>query len=152
MSQVYVMPDLVTADEFLTSSCLVQVSNQHFACEKCTGDDVSLNAPSFVFTSADGTSAFMLPPMSGYEIGALALFFNTSSSYFGQITFDHIPGFRVTSKSVNLSTVTFTFQADPELLVFMGLEGYANLTLTTLNTLQIQQLADDLIESSASCK
>lgn len=152
MSQVYVMPDMLTADEFLTSSCLVQVSQQHFVCEKCTGDNVSLNAPSFVFTSVDGTSAFTLPPMSSSEIGALALFFNTSSNYFGQITFDHIPGFRVTSKSVNLSAVTFTFQADPELLVFMGLEGYANLTSATLNTFQIQQLADDLIESSSGCK
>jgi hypothetical protein len=152
MSQVDVMPDLVGTDNFLASPCMAQVSTQHFMCSNCTGDEVSLNAPSFIFTSADGTSAFTLPPMSGSEIGALALFFNTSSNYFGQISFDHIPGFRVTSKSINSSTVSFTFQADPELLSFMGIESYANLTLATLNTFQIHQVADDLIASSTNCK
>ena len=152
MSQLVVMPDVVQTEDILAASSMAQVSAQHFMCNQCSGDEVSLNAPSFVFTSVEGTSAFTLPPMSGSEIGALALFFNSSSQYFGQINFDHIPGFRVSSKPVNSSSVSFTFQADPELLTFMGIEGSANLVHVTLNTTQIHQLADDLIEVSANCK
>jgi hypothetical protein len=152
MSQVLVTPNLAPVEGFLAAPCMAQVSSQHLECSNCSSDGVSLNSPTFVFTTAEGTSVFTLPPMSGSEIGALALFFNTASKYFGQINFDHIPGFRVTSKSQSSSAVTFTFQADPELLSFMGIEGTANLTHATLNSNQIFQLADDLIEVSANCK
>lgn len=152
MSQLAVMPNMVQAEDILVASSIAHVSAQHFTCNKCSDDEVSLNAPSFDFTSVEGASAFTLPPMSGSEIGALALFLNSSSQYFGQIIFDHIPGFRVSSKPINSSSVTFTFQADSELLAFMGIEGSANLAHVTLNTTQIHQLADDLIEVSANCK
>jgi hypothetical protein len=151
MTQLLAVPDLVQTKVIPVASSLVQVSAQHFMCNKCTGDEVSLNAPNFVFTSFEGTSSFSLPPMSGSEIGALALFFNTASQYFGQINFDHIPGFQVTSRSISSSVVQFKFQADPEILAFMGIDGLANLTYVTLNATQINQLAEDLIQASVVC-
>lgn len=151
MSLLVAIPDMLDIDSNLSTPCMAQVSIQHFICNKCTSEEFSLNAPCFVFTSVEGTSSFSMPPMTGLEIGAFALFLNTSSQFSGQIDFDHLPGFRVSSKRSTSSAVTFTFQADSELHTFMGIEGSASLATATLNTSQIQQLADDLIEAISVC-
>lgn len=130
----------------------VEYSAQHFSCIACTSDNFSLNAPKFIFSSKAGVSTFNLPPMSGSEIASLSLFFSTSASFPCAVIFDHIPGFQVTAAVIDGTNVALIFQADYEILHFMGHEGSSNLLSVSLNINQLDQLAEQVLLSASTCK
>ena len=130
----------------------VEYSAQHFSCSTCTSDDLSLNAPKFIFSSQSGVATFNLPPMSGREIASLSLFFSTSASFPCAVIFDHIPGFQVTAAVIDGTNVALSFQADHEILHFMGHEGSSNLLTVSLNINQMDQLAEQVLLSASTCK
>ena len=130
----------------------VEYSAQHFSCSTCTSDDFSLNAPKFIFSSKIGVATFNLPPMSGREIASLSLFFSTSASFPCAVIFDHIPGFQVTASVIDGTNVALSFQADHEILHFMGHEGSSNLLTVSLNINQLDDLAEQVLLSASTCK
>jgi hypothetical protein len=129
----------------------VEYSSQHFSCNTCTSEEFSLNAPKFVFSSNQGVATFDLPPMTGRELASLSLFFSTSASFPCAVVFDHIPGFQVTASVLDGSNVKLHFQADHEILYFMGHDGSANLLTVSLSLDQLDQLADQVLYSASSC-
>ena len=130
----------------------VEYSAQHFSCSTCTSDNFSLNAPKFIFSSKTGVATFNLPPMSGREIASLSLFFSTSASFPCAVIFDHIPGFQVTAAVIDGTNVALSFQADHEILHFMGHEGSSNLLTVSLNINQLDDLAEQVLLSAFTCK
>ncbi len=138
-------------EESKIESNAVEYSAQHFSCNTCTSEQFSLNAPKFVFSSNNGVSTFNLPPMSGSEMSALSLFFSTSASFPCAVVFDHIPGFQITASVIDGCDVALLFQADHELIHFMGLEGSANLLNVTLGASQLDMLAEQVLASAANC-
>jgi hypothetical protein len=128
-----------------------EYSAQHFFCSNCSSEEVSLNAPKFIFTGSKGVITYNLSPLSGFEMGALALFFKTSATFTRTIHFDHVPGFRITANVVDGTNVELLFQADAELLHFMGHAGSANLASVQLTTTQLDILADQVLDSAAVC-
>lgn len=130
----------------------VEYSAQHFSCSTCTSDDFSLNAPKFIFSSQSGVATFNLPPMSGREIASLSLFFSTSASFPCAVIFDHVPGFQVTASVIDGTNVALSFQADHEILHFMGHEGSSNLLTVSLNINQLDGLAEQVVLSASTCK
>jgi hypothetical protein len=89
--------------------------------------------------------------MSGFEMAALALFFNTASTFTRTVHFDHVPGFRISATVVDGTKVDLLFQADAELLHFMGHAGSANLASIQLTTTQLATIADQILDSAATC-
>ena len=130
----------------------VEYSAQHFSCSTCTSDDFSLNAPKFIFSSQSGVATFNLPPMSGREIASLSLFFSTSASFPCAVIFDHVPGFQVAASVIDGTNVALSFQADHEILHFMGHEGSSNLLTVSLNINQLDGLAEQVLLSASTCK
>jgi hypothetical protein len=129
-----------------------EYSAQHFFCTNCSQEEFSLNAPKFVFTGSNGVVTYNLSPMSGFEMGALALFFRTSATFTRTVHFDHLPGFRISADVIDGTNVKILFQADAELLHFMGHSGSANLASIQLTTTQLETLADQILDSAATCK
>jgi hypothetical protein len=129
----------------------VEYSAQHFTCSTCSSDEFSLNAPKFVFSSNHGVATFDLPPMSGRELSSLSLFFSTSASFPCTVVFDHIPGFQVTASVMDGTNVNLLFQADHEILHFMGHDGSANLLSVSLSLNQLDVLAEEVLASASSC-
>lgn len=128
-----------------------EYSAQHFFCNNCSSEDCSLNAPKFVFTGSNGVVTYNLSPMSGFEMGALALFFKTSATFTRTLHFDHLPGFRISADVIDGTNVKILFQADAELLHFMGHSGSANLAAIQLTITQLETLADQILDSAAAC-
>ena len=151
MVQLITLPKVAQTVELQSLPFAVEYSSQHFSCSTCTSEDFSLNAPKFVFSSNSGVATFNLPPMSGSEMSSLALFFSTSASFPCAVIFDHIPGFQVTASVIDGSSVSLNFQADHELLHFMGHEGSANLLTVSLNIKQLDALAGQVLASASSC-
>ena len=85
-------------------------------------------------------------------MGALALFFRTSATFTRTVHFDHLPGFRISADVIDGTNVKILFQADAELLHFMGHSGSANLAAIQLTTTQLETLADQILDSAATCK
>jgi hypothetical protein len=129
----------------------VEYSAQHFSCTSCTSEDFSLNAPNFIFTGENGVANFTFPPLSGRELSSFSLFFSTSASFPCTVIFDHIPGFQVTASVIDGSNVSLLFQADPELLIFMGQKSSANLLSVSLNITQLDILAEGILASASQC-
>ena len=130
---------------------VAEYSAQHFFCSNCSSEDFSLTAPKFVFTGSNGVVTYNLSPMSGFEMGALALFFKTSASFTRTVHFDHLAGFRISADVIDGTNVKILFQADVELLHFMGHSGSANLAAIQLTTTQLEILADQILDSAAVC-
>jgi len=145
------LPKVAVSVEVRSMPYSVEYSAQHFSCNICTSEELSLNAPKFVFSSNKGVSTFNLPPMSGPEMSALSLFFSTSASFPCAVVFDHIPGFQITATVIDGCDVALLFHADHELIHFMGLEGSANLLNVTLGTSQLDVLAEQVLASAANC-
>ena len=151
MVQITALPKAQTAVEIQSLPFAAEYSAQHFFCSSCTTEDFSLNAPKFIFTGSNGVVTYNLSPMSGFEMGALALFFKTAATFTRTIHFDHIPGFRISTNVVDGTKVDLLFQADAELLHFMGHAGSANLASIQLTTSQLDTLADQILDSAAAC-
>ena len=151
MVHLLAIPEVVRTLEVQSLPYAVEYSFQHFSCNACTIEEFSLNAPKFVFTSNQGVATFDLPPMTGRELASLSLFFSTSASFPCAVVFDHIPGFQVTASVLDGSNVKLHFQADHEILHFMGHDGSANLLTVSLNLDQLDQLADQVLHSASSC-
>ena len=152
MVQLIALPKVVQTVEVQSLPYAVEYSAQHFGCSTCTSNKFSLNAPKFIFSSNQGVVTFNLPPMSGFEMGALALFFKTSATFTRTVHFDHLPGFRISADVIDGTNVKILFQADAELLHFMGHSGSANLAAIQLTTTQLETLADQILDSAATCK
>ena len=151
MVQLIALPKVVQAVEVQPLPYAVEYSAQHFSCSTCTSDNFSLNAPKFVFSSNQGVATFDLPPMTGRELASLSLFFSTSASFPCAVVFDHIPGFQVTASVIDGSNVNLLFQADHEILHFMGHDGSANLLTVSLSLNQLDVLAEQVLASASSC-
>ena len=151
MVQQTVLPKVKSAVSIQSIPFAAEYSAQHFFCSNCSSDGFSLNAPKFIFSGSKGVVTYNLSPLSGFEMGALALFFKTSSTFTRTIHFDHIPGFRITANVVDGTKVDLLFQADAELLHFMGHAGSANLASVQLTTTQLETLADQILDSAAVC-
>ena len=152
MVQTTALPKVQKAANLQSVPFTAEYSAQHFFCSFCTTEDFSLNAPKFVFTGSNGVVTYNLSPMSGFEMGALALFFKTSASFTRTVHFDHLPGFRISADVVDGTNVKILFRADAELLHFMGHTGSANLVAIQLTTSQLETLADQILDSAAVCK
>jgi hypothetical protein len=152
MVQTTALPKVQKAANLQSVSFAAEYSAQHFFCSSCTTEDFSLNAPKFVFTGSNGVVTYNLSPMSGFEMGALALFFKTSASFTRTVHFDHLPGFRISADVIDGTNVKILFQADAELLHFMGHVGSANLAAIQLTTTQLEILTDQILDSAAVCK
>jgi hypothetical protein len=151
MVQQIALPKVLSAVSLQSVPFAADYSAQHFFCSNCSSEDFSLNAPKFIFTGSKGVVTYSLSPLSGFEMGALALFFKTSSTFTRTIHFDHIPGFRITANVLDGTKVELLFQADAELLHFMGHAGSANLASVQLTTTQLETLADQILDSAAAC-
>ncbi len=151
MVQLIALPKVERTDVVQSLPYAVEYSSQHFSCNTCTSEEFSLNAPKFVFSSKQGVATFDLPPMTGRELASLSLFFSTSASFPCAVVFDHIPGFQVTASVLDGSSVKLHFQADHEILHFMGHDGSANLITVSLSLDQLDQLADQVLHSASSC-
>jgi len=151
MVQLAVLPKARSTASLQSVPFAAEYSAQHFFCSSCSSEEFSLNAPKFIFTGSKGVITYNLTPLSGFEMGALALFFKTSATFTRSIHFDHIPGFRITANVVDGTNVELLFQADAELLHFMGHTGSANLASVRLTTTQIETLADQILDSAAAC-
>jgi hypothetical protein len=151
MVQLIALPKVVQAVEVQSLPYVAEYSAQHFSCSTCTSDNFSLNAPKFVFSSNQGVATFDLPPMTGRELASLSLFFSTSASFPCAVVFDHIPGFQVTASVIDGSNVNLLFQADHEILHFMGHDGSANLLTVSLSLNQLDVLAEQVLASASSC-
>ena len=152
MVQLLALPEVAQTVEVQSLPFAVEYSAQHFSCIACSSDEFSLNAPKFVFSSNQGVATFDLPPMSGRELASLSLFFSTSASFPCAVVFDHIPGFQVTASVIDGTNVNLLFQADHEILHFMGHNGSANLLSVSLTLNQLDLLADEVLASASSCK
>ena len=151
MVQLIVLPEVAQTIEVQSLPYAVEYSVQHFSCIACSSDEFSLNAPKFVFSSNQGVATFDLPPMSGRELASLSLFFSTSASFPCTVVFDHIPGFQVTASVIDGTSVNLLFEADHEILHFMGHDGSANLLSVSLTLNQLDVLADEVLASASSC-
>ena len=151
MVQLIALPKVAQAVEVKSLPYTAEYSAQHFSCSTCTSDNFSLNAPKFVFSSNQGVATFDLPPMTGRELASLSLFFSTSASFPCAVVFDHIPGFQVTASVIDGSNVNLLFQADHEILHFMGHDGSANLLSASLTLNQLDVLAEEVLASASSC-
>jgi hypothetical protein len=151
MVQITALPKVQKAATLQSVPFAAEYSAQHFFCSSCTSEDFSLNAPKLIFTGSNGVITYNLLPMSGFEMGALALFFKTAATFTRSIHFDHIPGFRISANVIDGTKVDLMFQADAELLHFMGHAGSANLASIQLTTSQLDTLADQILDSAAAC-
>jgi hypothetical protein len=151
MVQLLALPEVAQTVEVQSLPFAVEYSVQHFSCIACSSDEFSLNAPKFVFSSNQGVATFDLPPMSGRELASLSLFFSTSASFPCAVVFDHIPGFQVTASVIDGTNVNLLFQADHEILHFMGHDGSANLLSVSLTLNQLDALAEEVLASASSC-
>jgi hypothetical protein len=151
MVQLAVLPKARSTASLQSVPFAAEYSAQHIFCSSCSSEEFSVNAPKFIFTGSKGVITYNLSPLSGFEMGALALFFKTSATFTRSIHFDHIPGFRITANVVDGTNVELLFQADAELLHFMGHTGSANLASVRLTTTQIETLADQILDSAAAC-
>ena len=151
MVQLLALPEVAQTVEVQSLPFAVEYSAQHYSCSTCSSDEFSLNAPKFVFSSNQGVATFDLPPMTGRELASLSLFFSTSASFPCTVVFDHIPGFQVTASVKDGTNVNLLFQADHEILHFMGHDGSANLLSVSLNLTQLDALADEVLASASSC-
>ena len=151
MVQLLALPEVAQTVEVQSLPYAVEYSAQHFSCSTCSSDEFSLNAPNFVFSSNQGVVTFDLPPMTGRELASLALFFSTSASFPCAVVFDHIPGFQVTASVIDGTNVNLLFQADHEILHFMGHNGSANLLSASLTLNQLDALAEEVLASASSC-
>ena len=151
MVQLIALPKVAETVEVQSQPFAVEYSSQHFSCSTCSSDEFSLNAPKFVFSSNQGVATFDLPPMTERELASLALFFSTSASFPCAVVFDHIPGFQVTASVIDGSYVKLLFQADHEILHFMGHDGSANLLTVSLSLNQLDVLAEQVLASASSC-
>ena len=151
MVQLIALPKVEQTELVQSLPYAVEYSSQHFSCNTCTSEEFSLNAPKFVFSSNQGVATFDLPPMTGRELASLSLFFSTSASFPCAVVFDHIPGFQVTASVLDGSNVKLHFQADHEILHFMGQNGSANLLTVSLSLNQLDALADQVLASASSC-
>jgi hypothetical protein len=130
----------------------VDYNSQHFECAGCSYTNYSLNAPKFIFSSDLGVSSFYLPPLSGAELSSLALFFSTSASFPYSVVFDHIDGFAVIASAYKDHLVNLEFKADPKILHFMGINDSSNSLQVSLNYVQLDELAESILDSASNCK
>ena len=130
----------------------VEYSSQHLECAGCSGTKYSLNAPKFIFSSNSGVSNFYLPPLSGVELSSLALFFSTSASFPYSVVFDHIEGFAVIASIGEDHRVNLEFKADSKILHFMGINDSSVSLQVLLDWQQLDDLADQVLDSAARCK
>ena len=135
-----------------TQAFAVEYSAQHITCQKCSTDNLSLNLPNFIFSSSEGVNKFTFPPISGWEMGALALFFKTAGHFPRTVVFDHIPGFKVISSTIGNMEVSLEFNADPKLLNFMGINDSLSLLKVILHSNQLEELAESVLDSATNCK
>ena len=99
MLQLIAAPNLDLLQDVQVQTFAVEYSSQHISCPKCCTDNISLNAPNFIFSNSEGVNKFTFPPITGWEMGALALFFKTAGHFPRAFVIDHIPGFKVVSAS-----------------------------------------------------
>ena len=148
MVQLLALSEVAQTVEVQSLPFAVEYSSQHFSCSTCSSDEFSLNAPKFVFSSKQGVATFDLPPMTGRELASLSLFFSTSASFPCAVVFDHIPGFQVTASVIDGTNVNLLFQADHEILHFMGHDSSANLLSASLTLNQLDVLAEEVLASA----
>jgi hypothetical protein len=152
MLQLVAAPNLDLLQDVHVQTFAVEYSSQHISCPKCCKDNVSLNAPSFVFSDSEGVNKFTFPPITGWEMGALALFFKTAGHFPRAVVFDHIPGFRVISETTGDAHVSLEFYADSKLLNFMGINDSLSWLTIKLHANQLEELAELILDSAANCK
>lgn len=136
----------------LPNKSIIELTSQHFECSKCSSTSQVLAAPTFKVTNIDGVNEFTFAPLSGYELCQMALFFGAAHTYTTPVVFNLVPGFEISAKVSIDNSVTLVFNADDQLLYFMGLnESLSKLhTITSLSQLEV--LEASLISASKSCK
>lgn len=130
----------------------VDYSSQHLECSNCSYASHSLNAPKFIFASDSGVSSFYLPALSPLELSSLALFFSTSASFPFSVVFDHIDGFAVIATPGIDNLVNLEFKADSKILHFMGINDSSSSLKVSLNYLQLDELAESILDSVLKCE
>lgn len=151
MLQQIAAPNLDLLQDFQVQPFTVEYSSQHLSCPNCSTDNISLNAPNFIFSNSEGVSKFTFPPITGQEMGALALFFKTAGHFPITVVFDQIPGFRVISANTGETYVSLEFYADSKLLKFMGINDSLSRLTITLRKNQLEELAESILDSAANC-
>ena len=151
MLQLITAPNLDLVQDVQVQTFAVEYSSQHISCPKCCTDNISLNAPNFIFSNSEGVNKFTFPPITGWEMGALALFFKTAGHFPRAVVFDHIPGFKVVSASTR-ERISLEFHADSKLLNFMGINDSLSWLKTILDASQLEELAELILASAANCK
>ena len=152
MLNLITRPNIDFHQNVQTQAFAVEYSAQHLICQKCSPDNLSLNSPNFIFSSSEGVNKFTFPPISGWEMGTLALFFKTAGHFPRTVVFDHIPGFKVMSSTIGNMEVSLEFNADPKLLNFMGINDSLSLLKVTLNCNQLEELAESVLDSATNCR
>lgn len=131
---------------------IIELTTQHFECSKCSSTSHTLAAPTFKVTNIDGVNEFTFAPMPDYELLSMALFFGAAHTYTTPVVFDSVPGFEISATVSIDNSVSLVFNADDQLLYFMGL----NESLSTLHTItslsQLEALEVSLISASKPCK
>lgn len=140
------------AAEIPSQEFSVDYSSQHFECAGCSVAKYSLNAPKFIFASDLGVSSFYLPALSSLDLSSLSLFFSTSASFPCSVVFDHIEGFAVMASPGKENLVNLEFKADPKILHFMGINDSSSLLKVSLNYLQLDELAESILDSALKCE
>ena len=130
----------------------VEYSAQHFACSGCSTEKYLFSAPKFNFTSSNGVTNFFFPPLSGSELGSLALFFSTSASFPYSVVFDHIPGFTIIACAVDGNFASLEFRTDSKILHFMGINDSLSWLTISLRANQLEEIAESILDSAANCK
>ena len=152
MTQLLVNSELVKTPKSYSLPYLAQYSCQHLMCSNCSFEEYSLNAPKFTFSGESGVSNFYLPPLSGVELSSLALFFSTSASFPCSVVFDCIPGFAITASAGSNYLLNLDLKADLKILNFMGINDSSVSLQVLLDWQQLDDLADQVLVSTAICK
>lgn len=152
MLQLITAPNLDLLQDVQVQIFTVEYSSQHISCPKCCTDNICLNAPNFIFSNSEGVNKFTFPPITGWEMGALALFFKTAGHFPRAVVFDHIPGFKVISAATGEEDVSLEFYADSKLLNFMGINDSLSWLTISLRANQLEEIAESILDSAANCK
>ena len=152
MSQLTALPKVQKRHILAQEPYSVEYLTEHLFCNNCSSEDFPLNAPKFTFTTPNSVVTFNFLPMSGYELAALAIFFKTAGTNTRTVHFDQVPGFRITSRVVNSDRLELLFHADSDMHKFMGYLGSANLVSVQLTYTQLDYLADQILDSAATCR
>ena len=145
MSQTVLENTLIQEKNETEYISFLSVESQHIFCKNCDSDVENVASLTFKITDIDGVKEFTLPPASSIELTQLAVLFGTSHAASRRLSFNTLPGFEISMIRNSDQAVQISFQADQEVLHFMGL----SMSCECINT---YVAIDDLEEIEASIR